>query len=192
MITTPKHGWVIVSASSADPVDLDAWLSALAPRFQGVVTLGAGRVGHGARDGGSLVDRGSALAQLLAGLRRVPHEVALVTFVDAETLRTRGTNVVAEVVDALDEDDAAVVRGVPVTDALKRVTGVMVREPVDRQGLLMPRPPQAIRRAALAEALGSAPEEALDDPAVLLIAAGHRVRVLRDRPSAQSGRPRGL
>ncbi|MPZ89241.1 MAG: hypothetical protein GEU81_14475 [Nitriliruptorales bacterium] len=184
------RGWAVLSVPSCHPDRLRAWVTRLAMEFEGIATLGAGLPG-GAIHAGAIPEGGGALGRLLAGLRVVPSSVQLVTFVEQEALEALGAPAVAEMLESLGDADAAVVRGVPVTDALKRVQGALVRGGVDREGLLVPRTPQIIRRAALDEALEAVSGDDFDDPSVLLAATGHRVRVLRGAPHPHTHERRG-
>jgi hypothetical protein len=120
------------------------------------------------------------LGALVAGLSSVPRGVERIAFLDERVLDSLGVEPVIDMISWLDEDHAAVVRAVPVTDALKRVEDGTVMGGVERAGLFLPQPPHIIRREALDSALGGATVPASADPAGLLVAAGHAVRVVRD------------
>jgi 2-C-methyl-D-erythritol 4-phosphate cytidylyltransferase/2-C-methyl-D-erythritol 2,4-cyclodiphosphate synthase len=140
--------WGIRSAAGAAPPGLD-----------GVVVAPAG---------------GSRLERLLAGLRQVPEDAEIVVFVDDAT----PAGDLAALRAGLTDGVAAAVRGTPVTDALKRVDGDRIVAGVDRTDLLTLAPPYVLRRAAVTQALGAPPDPRCQDPVDLLLAAGHRVRVL--------------
>lgn len=120
------------------------------------------------------------LATLVTGLSSVPHGVERIAFLDERVLDSLGVEPVLDMISWLDDDHAAVVRAVPVTDALKRVEAGRVVGGVDRAGLYLPQPPHIIRREALDAALGRSAAPLSTDPAGLLVAAGHAVRIVRD------------
>lgn len=129
----------------------------------------------------SAVHRGAAVAglrtELVAGLLEVPPEAELVALIDVAAIAPDSTDLVVRMRARLTDGTAAVVRGGPVTDALKRVDGARVLDGVDRSGLFVPQTPQILRRAALEDAVVRGPAH-LTDPATLLAACGYRVDVL--------------
>lgn len=126
------------------------------------------------------------LGTLLTGLSSVPDGVERIAYLDSRALGSLGIEPVVQMMSWLDDDHAAVVRAVPVTDALKQVEDGTVVGGVERSGLYVPQPPHVYRREALDQALlwtGGATagrRQAETDPAGLLVAAGHAVRVVRD------------
>ena len=125
---------------------------------------------------------GKVLGTLVAGLSSVPTDAERIAYLDSRALGSLGIEPVVEMMSWLDDDHAAVVRAVPVTDALKRVEDGTVVGGVERAGLYVPQPPHVYRRDALDRALlrTSAASAAVTDPAGLLVATGHAVRVVRD------------
>jgi len=88
----------------------------------------------------------------------------------------------AATIRALEEDETidAVIAATPMTDTVKRVTGGLVSETLDRSELWAVQTPQVFRRAALERAL-NVPEEVLaqaTDDAWLIERAGGRVGVV--------------
>jgi 2-C-methyl-D-erythritol 4-phosphate cytidylyltransferase/2-C-methyl-D-erythritol 2,4-cyclodiphosphate synthase len=124
----------------------------------------------------------STLQCLLAGLRAVPADVPDVVFFEGSELDVLVVDEVVEMLTWLTSDVAAVVRGAPVTDALKRVEGDRLIGAVERDGLLTLQTPHVIRRDALDEALLVMPDGGPQDPAALLIATGHPVRMFHPAP----------
>lgn len=165
----------MLSTSAADAVSVARFRGLLASHLDGVVAVSSSRVA-------SFVSGGGTLTRLLAGLSSVPHDVEQIAYVDDDVLSTLGIEPVLEMISWLDTDHAAVVRAAPVTDALKVVDGPRVVGQVPRDGLYAPQPPHIIRREALDTALGALGASTVEgvDPAALLIAAGHQVRVVRD------------
>ena len=124
---------------------------------------------------------GGILGALVDGLSSVPRDVDRIALLDDRALDSLGVEPVLEMLSWLDDDHAAVVRAAPVTDALKRVEGDAVVGGVERAGLYVPQPPHIIRRRELEAALGATDlARVAADPAGLLVAAGHAVRVVRD------------
>ncbi len=126
--------------------------------------------------------RSSVVVELAAGLSSVPNDVERIAYLDAGVLDSLGIEPVLQMISWLDEDHAAVVRAVPVTDALKTVRDGHITGSVDRTGLYAPQPPHIVRRDALDAALGrdATLAPAADDLAGLLMGAGHAVRVVWD------------
>ena len=130
--------------------------------------------------GASLVPS-SVVGELATGLRSVPADVERVAYLDAGVLDSLGLEPVLRMISWLDQDHAAVVRAVPVTDALKTVRDGRIVGSVDRSGLYAPQPPHIVRRDALDAALGTASSSAsTTDLAGLLVQAGHAVRLVRE------------
>lgn len=124
----------------------------------------------------------SPLQRLLAGLRGVPSDVGEVMYVEGSALDRLAAEDVAAMRGWLTPDVAAVVRGAPVTDAIKRVDGDRLIGTVDRTGLLTLQTPHVLRRDALDQALRMMPDGP-QDPAALLIATGHPVRLFQPAPA---------
>jgi hypothetical protein len=124
----------------------------------------------------------SVLRQLVTGMSSVPRDVERIAYLDTDVLDTLGIEPVLQMISWLDDDHAAVVRAVPVTDALKSVEGATITGSLDRTGLYAPKPPHIVRRDALDEVLSTdgAAVRASDDLAGLLVDAGHAVRVVWD------------
>lgn len=113
-----------------------------------------------------------------AGLAALPDDVDVVLVHDAARCLTPPA-VFVDVVRAVRAGAAAVVPVLPVSDTVKRVSGDVVVETVDRSELVAVQTPQGFAtaplRAAHAAALGAAP--ATDD-AGMLEALGHTVRTV--------------
>ncbi len=125
---------------------------------------------------------GKVLGTLVAGLSSVPTDAERIAYLDSRALGSLGIEPVVQMMSWLDEDHAAVVRAVPVTDALKRVENDIIIGGVERSGLYVPQPPHVYRREALDQALlrTNFHPHGVTDPAGLLVATGHAVRVVRD------------
>lgn len=169
----------MLSTTAADVVASARSRGLLAAHLDGVVSVSSPSVLQ--------LWRGSApigiLGRLLEGLSSVPRDVERIAYVDDDVLDTLGIEPILEMISWLDDDHAAVVRATPLTDALKRVDGRRTVGSVDREGLFIPQPPHIIRREPLEAALvGERASEVahLGDPAALLVAAGHAVRIVRD------------
>lgn len=162
------------------------WITVLSTRVAGVVTVGdlsAVCDGcHWAEVAGDL----DPLTRLLAGLRSLPQTADVVAFVEGDALELVAAEDVLEMFDCLTPETAAVACASPVTDALKRVAaGDRLAGSVDRDGLLTLQGPQVLRREALDDALLALPAGGPSDPAALLTATGHRVRLFRAALSAR-------
>lgn len=175
--------WGVLSTTGADALTLRRWFPLLSDCLEGVVATGP-RVP--ALDGCHWEHLDGApsspLQCLLAGLRGVPDHIAEVVFFEGAALDSLSVDDLPEILGWLTSDVAAVVRGAPVTDALKRVEGDRMLGAIDRQGLLTLQTPHVIRRAALDEALLVLPDGGPQDPAALLIATGHPVRMFHATP----------
>lgn len=177
--------WGVLSTASAEEATLRHWTPVLASCLDGLVATGP--VVHGLgefRWETSVSALCSPLESLLTGLRGVPEDVDDVMFLEGWALESLAPNDLTEMLGWLTPDVAAVVRGAPVTDALKQVDGDRLLGVVDRQGLLTLQTPHVLRRRALDEALLLLPDGGPQDPAALLIAAGHPVRMFHASPSA--------
>jgi len=177
--------WGVLSTASAEPEILRHWTPVLAASLDGLVATGPLVPGLGGcrwETPASAVR--TPLQSLLTGLRGVPDDVDDVVFLEGAALETLVPSDVTEMLGWLTADVAAVVRGAPVTDALKRVDGDRLLGVVDRVGLLTIQTPHVLRRRALDEALLVLPDGGPQDPAALLIAAGHAVRMFHATPSA--------
>lgn len=83
-----------------------------------------------------------------SGLEQVPDDASAALVVDDRTLQELGARGVMAFIDHLAPDIDAVVRAVPVTDALKRVADGRVVGGVEREGLFAPGLPQVLRHPA--------------------------------------------
>lgn len=167
--------WGVLSAHADDASVVARFRGLLADHLDGVVEVPSHR--RRAALIGSTI-----LHQLVAGLSSVPSDVERIAYLDADVLDTLGIEPVLQMISWLDDNHAAVVRAVPVTDALKTVDEDRLVGSVDRAGLYAPQPPHIVRRDALAAALV---DDALigggaDDLAGLLVGAGHAVRIVWD------------
>jgi hypothetical protein len=170
----------VLSTTAADAGAIARFRGLLADHLDGVVSVASSGLGLRVASGSA---SGGTLGRLLEGLSSVPRDVERIAYVDDDALSALGIEPILEMISWLDDDHAAVVRASPLTDALKLVDGQRIVRSVDREGLFVPQPPHIIRREALdAALLGSRRAGAvrLDDPAGLLVAAGHAVRVVRD------------
>ncbi len=110
-----------------------------------------------------------------AGVAEVPEEAAVILVHDAAR-PLLDEAVVERVVAALGEGFDGAVPGLPVADTVKRVERDVVRETVDRAGLIAVQTPQAFVAPVLRAALARGEEGS--DCASLVEAAGGRVRVV--------------
>lgn len=166
--------WGVLSATADDALVVARFRRLLADHLDGLVEVPS-RPSRASLFGGSVV------RQLVTGMSSVPRDVERIAYLDTDVLDTLGIEPVLQMISWLDDDHAAVVRAVPVTDALKSVRGATVSGSVDRTGLYAPKPPHIVRREALDEVLrtgGGA--RSSDDLAGLLVGAGHAVRVVWD------------
>jgi hypothetical protein len=148
-------------------------------------------------------DRGSSVAAPLAArldgvvtvatdatpnavLAAVPSSAARIVELDADSLADPGADALLDRLiaehDAGDAVHVAVVAAQPLADALKRVEHDGDRDVVvhglEREGLMMPRRPHVIGRAALASALETVTAAEDADAVTVLLAAGGAVRVV--------------
>jgi hypothetical protein len=123
-----------------------------------------------------------AVGRLVAGLEAAPADTDLLVYVESEALDAVAQTAVAQMLEAMDGADAAVVRGAPITDALKDVRGRRVHGSVDRSSLYRIVSPMLLRRRPLATACASVPDADALDPAELLLAAGCAVRMFGTHP----------
>jgi hypothetical protein len=173
--------WGVLRVSAPGAARLAQHRRALSACLDGLVAVPASaRVSASPATLGARSGFRGMLGALVTGLSSVPRGVERIAFLDERVLDSLGVEPVLDMISWLDDDHAAVVRAVPVTDALKRVEGSSVIGGVERAGLYVPQPPHIIRREALDAALGGAQVPAAADPAGLLVAAGHAVRVVRD------------
>lgn len=124
---------------------------------------------------------------LRAGLRCMAEDATLVVFVDDRSVDLADLDAVGEMIAGLEQGMAGLVHAVPVTDALKRIQHDEVVAGVDRERLYVAETPQVFDRRALEQVLARFPEEAVGDPAALLLRAGERVGLL---PTADTTRRR--
>ena len=120
----------------------------------------------------------SRAASVAAGLAQVPADAGAVLVHDAARPLATG-ELVTRVLQALAGADGAV-PGLAVTDTVKRVSGDVVVETLDRDSLVAVQTPQAFRAEALRRAysVDAAGLAAATDCAALLEAAGLRVAVV--------------
>jgi 2-C-methyl-D-erythritol 4-phosphate cytidylyltransferase / 2-C-methyl-D-erythritol 2,4-cyclodiphosphate synthase len=167
--------WGVLSTATADASDVARFRGLLEDHLDGVVEVPSGHRP-------TAPDGSMSLGELAAGLSAVPSDVERIVHLDADVLDSLGMEPVLQMLSWLDDDHAAVVRAVPVTDALKRVEGSTVVGSVDRTGLCAPQFPHIVRRAALDAALlaDAGSDRDTVDLAALLVGAGHAVRVVCD------------
>jgi hypothetical protein len=175
--------WGVLSTHGADPVLLRHWYPLLSAHLDGVVATGPRSAALS-----GVPWRGPELAEsplqcLLAGLRGIPADAPDVMFIEGSALESLTEGDLVEMLGWLTPEVAAVVRGAPVTDAVKRVVSGRLRGSVGRDGLLTLQTPHIIRREALDEALLVMPDGGPQDPAALLIATGHPVRLFHPAPA---------
>lgn len=121
-----------------------------------------------------------------AVLAAVPSSAARIVELDAEILDDPDVDaLVARLIaehDAATDGHVAVVAAQPLADALKRVErdtdGDVIVQGLERDGLMMPRRPHVIDRAALASALETATATDGADAVSVLLATGGAVRVV--------------
>lgn len=167
--------WGVLSAAAEDATVLARFRGLLADHLDGFVEVPS-------RPRRASVLGSTVLGQLVTGLSSVPSDVERIAYVDADVLDALGIEPVLQMISWLDDDHAAVVRAVPVTDALKVVDGSQLVGAVDRSGLYAPQPPHIVRREALDDALlaDARYDRRAADLAGLLVGAGHSVRVVWD------------
>lgn len=170
--------WGVLTLTAPGAARLAQHRRALSGFLDGLVAVPAGVRGVAAAP---LRPRG-ILGALVDGLSSVPRDAERIALLDDRALDSLGVEPVLEMISWLDDDHAAVVRAAPVTDALKRVADARILGGVERAGLYVPQPPHIIRRDALDAALDGRVDLArvAADPAGLLVAAGHAIRVVRD------------
>ena len=163
-------------------------VEACRPHSAGVVlVLPADAVGSDApRHGADAVVAGgeSRAASVRRGLAAVPAEAEVVLVHDAA--RPLTTPAVFEaVLGALAEDGVdGAVPGVPVHDTIKQVdTAQTITATLDRTTLVAVQTPQGFRAAALRRAHAAGGTDGATDDAVLVEAAGGRVRVVPGDPA---------
>ena len=179
----PVRTWGVLSTTAADARVVARFRCLLADHLDGVVEVPSGPPGPafvGAH----------VLKQLITGLSSVPRDVERIAYLDGDVLDALGIEPVLEMISWLDDDHAAVVRAVPVTDALKTVDNGRLVGSVDRAGLYAPQPPHIVRRDALDSALLTGRTPAFDDLAGLLVGAGHAVKVVWDGSPPRTLSPR--
>lgn len=174
--------WGVLSLSAPGAARLAQHRRALSACLDGLVAVPAAVLGVASPSAASSLRFGGILGALVTGLSSVPRDVERIALLDERALDSLGVEPVLEMISWLDDDHAAVVRAAPVTDALKRVEAGAVLGGVERAGLYVPQPPHIIRREALDSALDGRVDLArvAADPAGLLVAAGHAIRVVRD------------
>lgn len=167
--------WGVLAATAEDASAVERSRRLLADHFDGVV-----EVRSQARRAALMPS--SVVGELAAGLLSVPADVERVAYLEAGALESLGLEPVLRMISWLDPEHAAVVRAVPVTDALKTVRDRRIVASVDRTGLYAPQPPHIVRRDALDAVLGRSSEPGTDttDLAGMLVRAGHAVRLVRE------------
>jgi hypothetical protein len=177
--------WGVLSATADDARVVARFRRLLTHHLDGLVEVPS-RASRASLLGGSVI------RQLVTGMSSVPRDVERIAYLDTDVLDTLGIEPVLQMISWLDDDHAAVVRAVPVTDALKSVRGETVFGSVDRTGLYAPKPPHIVRRDALDQVLraDSGATPATDDLAGLLVGAGHAVRVVWDGATPVTVSPR--
>lgn len=178
----PVSIWGVLLTQSRGPAVVRSHGELLGDSCDGVAIVEASSAGNGRAS-----HTRTRLDGLLAGLREIPDEAGLVALVDEDGADAVDPDTIGQMIARLTDDMAAIVRGIPVTDALKRVEGRQLLGGVDRSGLFAPQTPQLIRREALDDALLAACGQLPSDPATLLVDCGHSVGVLWG--SAPSGVP---
>lgn len=82
----------------------------------------------------------------------LPQDAELVIYGDARLLDPAWQGPVTDVLARWEAGDTALIRGVPITDSLRRVDGCgRFRECVERSGLVVPAEPHMLRRDAVAD-----------------------------------------
>lgn len=114
---------------------------------------------------------------LLSRVASTVSRTDVVVFIDDPVPDHATISVVEAMLDELG-DEAALVRSVPATEAVKRLgpDGV-VAEGIERPSLFSPKPPEVIRTWALARAVEHLGDEAWVCPSALVAGAGLSVRV---------------
>lgn len=142
-----------------------------------VVPQGTGRVWPAVD---AVVTGGATRSQSVrAGLMAVPHAVEIVVIHDAAH-PLAGTDLFAAVIGAVRDGAEAAVPGLPVAEALRRVSAGLMGEDVDRSRAVLVQMPQAFRARVLRQAHADAPEAVEDS--VLVHRSGGRVRVIEGDP----------
>jgi hypothetical protein len=156
--------WLVLdladSGPGAEAGDLGEALAELSQAVAGITVLaGPGRL----TEVGSVAPADTAIAVVEAGepgsaarLRRaeagVPEHVDVLVYGDAQLLAADYRCSVADALALLADRDVALVRGIPVTDSLRRVDERdRLRGCVDREQLFVLQKPQVIRREAVSQ-----------------------------------------
>ncbi|MGZ0069371.1 2-C-methyl-D-erythritol 4-phosphate cytidylyltransferase [Microbacterium arborescens] len=160
---------------------------AAAPTAQVVIVAPAGREGDARTEAEAAFGDRSDLVSIVVGGRTRQQSVAAglaALWADVETVLVHDAaraltapDVFERVIAEVERTGTAVVPVRPVVDTLKRVSGAVVDEAVDRAPLVAAQTPQGFPRAALESAYATAAEEYTDDTA-LFAAAGHPVRTV--------------
>ncbi|MFS0712324.1 2-C-methyl-D-erythritol 4-phosphate cytidylyltransferase [Microbacterium sp. 2P01SA-2] len=160
---------------------------AAAPNAQIVIVAPRGREGDARTEAEAAFGERSDLVSVVvggdtrqqsvaAGLAALWADVEIVLVHDAARALTP-PEVFGRVIDEVERTGAGVVPVRPVVDTLKRVTGSLVDEAVDRAPLVAAQTPQGFPRGLLEGAYAEATEEHTDDTA-LFAAAGHPVHTV--------------
>ena len=114
---------------------------------------------------------------LLSRVSSTVSRTDIVVFIDDPLPDHATISVVEAMLDELG-DEAALVRSVPATEAVKRLSSEgVVAEGIERSSLFSPRPPEIIRTPYLIEAVEYLGDEAWVCPSALIARLGARVRV---------------
>ena len=111
-----------------------------------------------------------------AGVAEVPDDAAVILVHDAAR-PLLPDDVIGRVIEALGEGFDGAVPALPVTDTVKRVEGDLVRETLDRSGLVTVQTPQAFVASRFRACVEST--QATTDCASLLEKSGGRVRIVQ-------------
>lgn len=185
------RAWLVLDLTDAEPTaPLAEALTELSQPVSGVtVLLAAGRVAAADERARVLeTDEPGSAARLQRAERDLPETVDVVVYGDEQLLAPDYRCSVGDALALFEERDVALVRGVPVTDSLRRVdrqgrlTGC-----VDRDGLFALAKPQVLRREAVAQigdlARAGGPAGSVEDGLVRL---PWPVRVVDIYPTAAS------
>ena len=172
--------WGILFDDGSMKAGLQGPTDALRAHLEGLVLappIGNGSSGHAAP---------SSLTRLVEALRSVPDHVETLVCLDMDTFREADRDLLPDMVSLMDDGVGAVVRGTPVTDALKEVDGRRVLDSVERNGLFTVHMPHVLRRSALDDALLALPGSSWSDPISLLLATSQPVRLLPLHPASST------
>lgn len=149
------RAWVALDLFGADvdPSGLTDALACLSRQVQGVTLLSDIGTVEGPGQSTTVVkvaEPGSA-SRLQRCEAVLPQDAELVIYGDARLLDPAWQGALTEVLGRWEADDTALIRGVPITDSLRRVDGCgRLRECMERSGLVVPAEPHMLRRDAVA------------------------------------------